>query len=227
MRSPNPDTKGERTRARVVDAALATLAEEGYAGASMRRIAQRAGVAPGTIYLYVPSKAHLVQLLYGAVTTRIAERIAAEAVGTRGFADRLAIAMTAVLDEIAPHHAIAVELLGASLDPASPTSPFGDASAVARDRMLAALALVVDGSDLRADAEVREAMPELLWAATMATMLAWSLDRSDEQHRTRALVAEVVPLVDDLARASRLPVLRARARRVLALARMAKELGDA
>lgn len=227
MAPDQQDTKGERTRARVVEAALATLAEDGYAAASMRRIAQRAGVAPGTIYLYVPSKAHLVHLVYDAVTERIVERLGAELGTTRAFARRLDAAMTIVLDEIAPHHAVAVEMLGASLDPASPTSPFGDASAESRDRMIAALATVVAGSDLRADAEVLEALPELLWAAVMAVMLAWSMDRSDDQRRTRALATEVVPLVDDLARASRLPVLRGQARRVLALARMAKELGDA
>lgn len=225
--TPDPQgTKGERTRAGVVDAALATLAEHGYEGASMRRIAARAGVAPGTIYLYVPSKAHLVRLVYDDVTARIAERAPLELTSERRFAERLRIAMTIALDEIAPHHAVAVEMLGASLDPASPTSPFGDESSAMRERAIDVVRLVVRDSDLRADAEVVASLPELLWAALMAVMLAWSMDRSDGQHRTRALVAEAVPLVDDLVRASRLPVLRGQARRVLALARLAKGLGD-
>jgi AcrR family transcriptional regulator len=56
----------ERTRARlaaaketIVDAALAQLAEGGYASASVVTVARRAGVATGTVYRHFPSKSDL------------------------------------------------------------------------------------------------------------------------------------------------------------------------
>jgi AcrR family transcriptional regulator len=56
----------ERTRARlaavrerIVDAALAQLAEGGYASASVVAVARRAGVATGSVYRHFPSKGDL------------------------------------------------------------------------------------------------------------------------------------------------------------------------
>ena len=56
----------ERTRARlaaarerIVDAALAQLAEGGYASASVVAVARRAGVATGSVYRHFPSKGEL------------------------------------------------------------------------------------------------------------------------------------------------------------------------
>jgi AcrR family transcriptional regulator len=57
----------ERTRARlaaarelIVDAAMAQLAEGGYASASVVGVARRAGVATGSVYRHFPSKSDLL-----------------------------------------------------------------------------------------------------------------------------------------------------------------------
>jgi len=56
--SPSPDdgTKGERTRARVINAAHRLFIEHGYHGTSMRQIAEQAGLALGGIYNHFASK---------------------------------------------------------------------------------------------------------------------------------------------------------------------------
>jgi AcrR family transcriptional regulator len=51
--------RGDRTRARLLDATLAVVAEVGYARASTRAIAERAGVAEGTIYRHFRDKTAL------------------------------------------------------------------------------------------------------------------------------------------------------------------------
>ena len=51
--------RGMRTRARLIEATIAVVAEVGYARASTRAIAQRAGVAEGTIYRHFPDKTAL------------------------------------------------------------------------------------------------------------------------------------------------------------------------
>ena len=49
-------TKGERTRARIIQAAYRLFVERGYHGTSMRQIAEQAGLALGGIYNHFSSK---------------------------------------------------------------------------------------------------------------------------------------------------------------------------
>ena len=49
-----------RRRAEIVRAAVAVFAERGYFAARMREVAERAGVADGTLYLYFKGKEHLL-----------------------------------------------------------------------------------------------------------------------------------------------------------------------
>ncbi|MEP7378654.1 MAG: helix-turn-helix domain-containing protein [Chloroflexota bacterium] len=53
-------TRGDRTKARLLDAALTVVGEVGYARASTRAIADRAGVAEATIYRHFPDKTALL-----------------------------------------------------------------------------------------------------------------------------------------------------------------------
>jgi AcrR family transcriptional regulator len=69
---------------RIVDAGMATFAEHGYAGLSMRQVAQRLGVHAGSLYYHVKNKDALLRLL--------ADRIAGEAYA----------AGTAALDRLPP-----------------------------------------------------------------------------------------------------------------------------
>jgi AcrR family transcriptional regulator len=50
----------ERTRERILEAAVDVVSAKGFRAASMREIAQRAGVGDATIYNYFPSKEKLV-----------------------------------------------------------------------------------------------------------------------------------------------------------------------
>jgi AcrR family transcriptional regulator len=60
--------------AEILAAALDEFAERGYAAAKLDRVAQRAGVTKGTLYLYFPSKAELFKaVVRSAVLPNIAE----------------------------------------------------------------------------------------------------------------------------------------------------------
>jgi len=70
-------TQAERraaTRAALLQAAIDTLVEEGYAAMTTRRVAERAGVSQGTQMHYFPTKTAFV----GEALRHLAERIAAE-----------------------------------------------------------------------------------------------------------------------------------------------------
>lgn len=49
-------SKGERTSRAIIDAAYDLIVEQGYAATSMRQIADKAGLALGSIYNHFPSK---------------------------------------------------------------------------------------------------------------------------------------------------------------------------
>lgn len=55
----------------VVEAAIALADAEGLAAVTMRQVAQRVGVAPMSLYTYVPAKAELLDLMLDAVYARM------------------------------------------------------------------------------------------------------------------------------------------------------------
>jgi AcrR family transcriptional regulator len=69
---PTEKTEARRaaTREGVVAAALEQLAEGGYASASVQAIAQRAGIATGTIYRHFPSKSDLFAEVFRRASAR-------------------------------------------------------------------------------------------------------------------------------------------------------------
>lgn len=224
MIDATPSSKGARTAARIREVAFDALRADGWRATTMRGIAERARVSPGTIYLSMPSKEHLLLELYSDTVEHIERRAVDELAGVRPFVARLGIVIRVALDEIAPFHRVATEAIGQAIAPDTPMSPFGVETRAPRERMLRLFASVVAESDLIADRQLREALPELLWGLLMAGMLAWTSDRSRDQRRTRALVAQAVPMLDRAIRVTAVPLLRRQVRDLLALAAAAKEL---
>jgi AcrR family transcriptional regulator len=73
VRSAVRETRGRRTRRRLLDAAEAVFAEFGYHDASIVRIVERAGVAQGTFYIYFRSKQEIFEELVGDLNSRLRE----------------------------------------------------------------------------------------------------------------------------------------------------------
>lgn len=57
--APRPDHKQEQ-RKRILDAAMACFSRDGFHGASMQKICAEAGMSPGALYRYFPSKESLI-----------------------------------------------------------------------------------------------------------------------------------------------------------------------
>lgn len=86
-------SKGERTQEKLLTAAEHILGEQGYWNADIYSIAQAAGVAPGTTYLYFDSKLELLSRLVVKVNDGL-RRHTAQAV--RGLSDRRIIEVAAL-----------------------------------------------------------------------------------------------------------------------------------
>ncbi|TVT62164.1 TetR/AcrR family transcriptional regulator [Amycolatopsis cynarae] len=74
-RTPQVQARLDAQRAAILDAAGELLAERGYAGCSVAAVAERAGVATGSVYRHFPGKAELVVELFRGVVSREVEAV--------------------------------------------------------------------------------------------------------------------------------------------------------
>jgi AcrR family transcriptional regulator len=200
--------KAEQTRQGIVDAALRLFRSGGFEKTTMRAIASEAGVSLGNAYYYFGSKEHLVQAFYDQMQADHAAAAADALAEETGFEARLRGVLLSWVDVAAPYHAFAGKFFKNAAEPTSPLSPFSAESAPAREAAVSLYREVVEGSDLRLAKALRAELPELLWLMQMGVVLFWVHDTSDGQQRTRVVVERLVPMVDRLARMTRLPVVR-------------------
>jgi len=200
--------KAEHTRAAIVEAALALFRDRGYEAATMRAIAQRAGVSTGSAYYYFRSKEELVQEFYARNHAAHLEASRAVLAARTDLAARLGGTVHALIDVLAPYHSFAATFYKHAAEPASPLSPFSPQSSPARVAAIGLYREVIEGSTARVGAAVRDRLPELFWLYSLGITLFWVHDTSADCVRTDRLIDATVPVVTQLVAASRLPVLR-------------------
>ena len=200
--------RGEQTRTAIAAAAQELFLDRGYDKTTMRAVADRAGVSIGNAYYYFASKEHLVQAFYDQIQVAHAAGAEKSLASSDKFGDRLRVVLVTWVDVAEPFHGFAGKFFKIAAEPTSPLSPFSRESRGAREASIDLFRQVVDGSDLKVPAAIRAELPELLWLLQMGVVLFWVHDSSAGQKRTRALVRQVVPLVDKLVRLSRLPGMR-------------------
>ncbi len=81
---PRPGPKPRFTVDDVAAAAIAIADAEGLAALSMRRVAERLGVAAMSLYTYVPGKAELIDLMLDTVCTEVPPADARRLAGSAG-----------------------------------------------------------------------------------------------------------------------------------------------
>jgi AcrR family transcriptional regulator len=223
---PARSARGERTRALIFEAAMALFHEGGYEGATMRAIADRAGVSLGSSYHYFPSKEHLVLAFYEEVGRRHREACAPVLAGERTLAARMRGTLHTLIATCEPFHDVAGSIAGKVADPTSAVNPLGPASAHLRGEGIALYREVLDGAAVRVPDDVAEVLPELLWLHQMGVIYFWVMDTSPDRRATAELIDETCELVAGLVALLRLPVLRGSRDRALRLVRsIASQLG--
>lgn len=113
MEAPTPRRRRKDARpAELLDAALDTFREKGFAATRMEDIAARAGVSKGTIYLYYPSKQAVFEALVRANLVPRIERIQALMATAQGSAtERLHMMITAFAQVAADARLVALPKL--------------------------------------------------------------------------------------------------------------------
>jgi AcrR family transcriptional regulator len=197
--------EGEATRRRLYDAATRLVAERGYDGATLREVAERAGVSASLLYRYFPSKRAVMLAFYDELSDLYAREAAAVPRGK--WRDRFAFALQTSLRVLGPHRqtlrALAPAMVGEGEE-----GLFARATAFSRTRVQGAFRDAVVGASDAPAPRLAEALARLLYLLHLAVILWWLLDRSAGQRATAGLVALLRRVLPAAALTLRLPLVR-------------------
>lgn len=202
------------TRTRILEAALDLFRERGFAEATMREIASRAGVASGLAYYYFDSKDAIVLAFYQRAQEELAEQMEAAQQG-KTLKDRLQAMIEARFTYFEPNRRFLGALMAHAANPNSPLSPFGEPSKDIREREFASIQRAIDETGTSVPKDLAPHMPKILWMYQLGLLLFWIYDPSKGQQRTRALVDKSLGLVLALLKMSNVPLMRPARRTVL------------
>ena len=116
-RTPAVQERLDATRAQIVAAAHALVAERGYAGCSVALVATGAGVATGTVYRHFPDKGALFAEVFRAATRREVDAVAAAAAQPGPVAERVGRAVATFAHRALASPRMAYALIAEPVDP--------------------------------------------------------------------------------------------------------------
>ncbi len=207
---PNAKTtpKAEETGTKILDAALDLFRQEGFDSATMRDIAQKAGVATGAAYYYYPSKDAIVMDFYQRAYQEMQPKIEAALKNTHGLEDRLRELIRVKLVHFAPNRGVLRALLKNGADPKHPLSPFSPETKDIRDIDVAWFQRILVDCGIRIPRDLLPELPGILWFFQMGVIYFWVIDESPRQARTEKLLDLASKNVATLVRLSSLPLMR-------------------
>ncbi len=185
-RPPGRTKEGETTRRRLYALSVRMIARRGYEATTLREIAKRAGVSPGLLYRYFPSKRAVVLALYDDLSTEYAAR--ASKMDGGYWQDRFLFALNASLDVLGRQHATLAALTSVLFGDAE-GGLFAPATAPSRGRVEAVFHEAVRGASNAPSAEAAASLGRILYFAHLAIILWWLLDKSPRQRATKELMA--------------------------------------
>ena len=189
-RPPGRTREGEATRRRLYTLSVRMIAARGYEATTLRDIAKRAGVSPGLLYRYFPSKRAVVLALYDDLSTEYAAR--ASKMGAGPWQDRFLFAVEASLDVLGRQRATLAALTSVLFSDAE-GGLFAPGTALARARVEAVFHEAVRGASDAPAAAASASFGRILYFAHLAIILWWLLDKSPRQRATKELMT-LLPL---------------------------------
>ena len=186
--------KGEQTRQRIVEQALALFEQRGYAETTLRDIADAAGVSIGLAYRYFRRKEELVLVLYTQLSEEVARR-AKLPEGSVGM--RWAALERTRFKVLGPHRRTLLALVQVALDPEGELGVLSPATAPVRERWRELHHAVVAGASGASVAV--EPLARVLYAIDLLLVIYWMQDTSSGGRQTREAIDRIAKLVDAVA----------------------------
>ncbi len=181
-RPPGRTDQGEATRRGLYDAAIARFDADGYEATTLRAIADDAGVSPGLLYRYFPSKQAVVMALYTERSVAYADTVE---LPSGGWPPRVLAALRHSLVVLGPHRATLAAVLPTLLADRE-GGLLSPAAAEARGLVEGIFHSAVKGASLPPPSP--DAMARLAYALQLQMILFWVLDRSEDQRATQGLL---------------------------------------
>ena len=167
-------SKSEATASKILDAALALFHEQGFEAATMRAVAERAGVATGAAYYYYPSKDAIIMDFYQRSCEQMQEKLRLALANVKSFEDGLRELIRVKLTHFAPNRDVLRALLRNGADSRYPLSPFSADTKQIRD-------LDIRQSGVTVPRDLAPRLPGMLWFFQMGIILFWVTDDSTGQ----------------------------------------------
>lgn len=204
-RPPGQSAQGAAARARLYEIAVRMIASRGYEATTLREIAKEAGVSPGLLYRYFPSKQAVIVNLYDELSGEFSRQAAAMRPGK--WRDRFVFALRTSLGSLGPHRTALRALIPVLIgDPND--GVFAPGTAFSRLRVQRVFEDVVSGATDSPPPQLAGALGRLLYLIHLAVLLWWLLDKTPKQRATDALVALTQQLLPSAALTLRLPPIR-------------------
>lgn len=211
--------KAEETRRRILLYALELFCEKGFAEATMRDVARRASVAVGAAYYYFPSKESIVMAFYAQTQEEMQDLTRRPLAENADLRARLQAIVDLKFEQLRPYQKALGAVFASAADPASPISPFAEATREIRERSIAIFGEALEGADVAVPSDLLPHLPRLLWLCHMGLILFWLHDRSPGERRTEILVTKSLDLIVRAIKLSRFRLLAPLRRAALDLLR--------
>ena len=178
---------GLATRESLYAVAVELITERGYEETTLRDIALRAGVSPGLLYRYFPSKRAVVLDLYERLSSDYAARAVSLPAGS--WTERFLYALRTSLAVLSPHREALASLLPVLVGDQE-EGVLAPASAACRRSVEAVFEEAVAGArNAPGKPEDAAALGRLLYLGHLGGLLFWLLDRSPGQRATQSVLA--------------------------------------
>jgi AcrR family transcriptional regulator len=205
------------TGLKILDSALELFRQEGFDKATMRDIAEKAGVATGAAYYYYPSKDAIVMDFYRRSSENMQPKIETALEGATGLDARLRRLIQVKIAHFAPNRGVLRSLLRNGADPDYALSPFSAQTREIRDTDIAWFRRILTDCGIRVPRDLEPHLPGVLWLFQMGVIFFWVIDDSPNQTRTTQLLELAVKCIVFLIRATALPLMRPIRKTVLQL----------
>lgn len=199
--------KSEETRVRILEAALGIFRERGFERATMREIAEAAGVATGAAYYYFDSKDALVMAFYDRATQEMRVELEEKLKQAKTLEARVRTIIEEKFEYFAPNRKL-LGALASHTDPDHPLSPFSRETAHIRDTDLGFFEAACRDAGLKLPKDVAPYLPRLLWMYQMGLILFWVYDKSPKQSRTQTLLDKTLKMIVLGLKLGQLPIFR-------------------
>ena len=172
----NTESRKAQVHENILKAAKALVSENGFRTLSVQAVAERAGIATGTLYRYFDSKTALCVALFERATQREIAQVTAASEIAGSCADRLQHALTIFAERAMQNPTLAYALI------AEPVDPELDQARLDYRRQWADTFSALIRTGIRKQEFISQ--PEQLCAAAMVGAMAEALITPDSSHLT-------------------------------------------